>query len=153
MADPDWIGSGVEDAWWSWDGKHAYYTRKRDGGNIRDTFSQAIEGGTAARLDGAALAGIDGEQQVIDPRRTRMAFVRNGDIFVRDLSTGALTQLTRTDSGESRPQWGSDGALAWLAGNDLFRWTAAGGAAQASPLTAEDATDSTERRRVGERGS
>src|SRR3546814_3918551 len=77
MADPDWIGSGVEDAWWSWDGKHAYYTRKRDGGNIRDTFSQAIEGGTAARLDGAALAGIDGEQQVIDPRRTRMAFVRS----------------------------------------------------------------------------
>src|SRR3546814_210042 len=102
MADPDWIGSGVEDAWWSWDGKHAYYTRKRDGGNIRDTFSQAIEGGTAARLDGAALAGIDGEQQVIDPRRTRMAFVRNGDIFVRDLSTGALTQLTRTDAGDRK---------------------------------------------------
>src|SRR3546814_4318195 len=63
MADPDWIGSGVEDAWWSWDGKHAYYTRKRDGGNIRDTFSQAVEpapaeagGGAATRLDGAALA-------------------------------------------------------------------------------------------------
>src|SRR3546814_2952488 len=70
MADPDWIGSGVEDAWWSWDGKHAYYTRKRDGGNIRDTFSQAIEGGTAARLDGAALAGIDGEQQVRSEEHT-----------------------------------------------------------------------------------
>src|SRR3546814_8102355 len=138
MADPDWIGSGVEDAWWSWDGKHAYYTRKRDGGNIRDTFSQAIEGGTAARLDGAALAGIDGEQQAVDPRGTRMAFVRNGDIFVRNLSTGALTQLTRTDAGESRPQWGSDGALVWRAGNDWFRWTAAGGAVQASLLKAED---------------
>src|SRR3546814_3575941 len=97
MADPDWIGSGVEDAWWSWDGKHAYYTRKRDGGNIRDTFSQAIEGGTAARLDGAALAGIDGEQQVIDPRRTRMAFVRNGDIFVRrsEEHTSELQSLMR----------------------------------------------------------
>src|SRR5690606_37886966 len=82
MADPDWIGSGVEDAWWSWDGKHAYYTRKRDGGNIRDTFSQAVDGGAAARLDGAALAGIDGDQQAVDPRRARMAFVRNGDIFV-----------------------------------------------------------------------
>src|SRR3546814_18976607 len=67
-----------------------------------------------------------------------MAFVRNGDIFVRDLSTGALTQLTRTDAGESRPQWGSDGALVWRAGNDWFRWTAAGGAAQASLLKAED---------------
>ena len=141
MADPDWIGSGVEDAWWSWDGKHTYYTRKRDGGNIRDTFSQAIDGGAAARLDGAALAGIDGEQQAVDPRRTRMAFVRNGDIFVRDLSNGALTQLTRTDAGESRPQWGSDGALVWRAGNDWFRWTAAGGTAQASLLKAEDDPD------------
>src|SRR3546814_18380784 len=106
----DWssdVCSSDLDAWWSWDGKHAYYTRKRDGGNIRDTFSQAVEpapaeagGGAATRLDGAALAGIDGEQQVIGPQRTRMAFVRNGDIFVRNLSTGALTQLTRTDAGE-----------------------------------------------------
>src|SRR3546814_12223138 len=96
-------------------------------GNIRDTFSQAIEGGTAARLDGAALAGIDGEQQVIDPRRTRMAFVRNGEIFVRDLSTGALTQLTRTDAVESRPQRGSAGPLVWRPGTDWFRSTAARG--------------------------
>jgi dipeptidyl aminopeptidase/acylaminoacyl peptidase len=145
MSDPDWVGSGVEDAWWSWDGRNAYYTLKRDGGNIRDTFSQAVEpapaeagGGAATRLDGAALAGIDGAQQVVDPQRTRMAFVRNGDIFVRDLSSGALTQLTRTDAGESRPQWGSDGSLVWRSGNDWFRWTARGGTAQASLLKAED---------------
>ena len=148
MSDPDWIGAGVEDAWWSWDGRHAYYTRKRDGENIRDTYSQRVEpapaeaGAEAAlRLDGAALAGIDGGQQVVDPRRARMAFVRNGDIFVRDLATGALSQLTRTDVGESRPQWGSDGALVWRAGNDWFRWTADGGTAQASLLKAEDDPD------------
>src|SRR5690606_11981599 len=45
MADPDWIGSGVDRAWWSWDGTHAYYLRKRDGSDIRDTYSQAVEGG------------------------------------------------------------------------------------------------------------
>src|SRR5690606_21329943 len=141
MADPDWIGSGVDRAWWSWDGTHAYYLRKRDGGDIRDTYSQPVEGGTAARLDGAALADIDGAWQVVDPQRSRMAFVRNGDIFVRDLSSGALTQLTRTDAGESRPQWSDDGALVWRAGNDWFRWTAAGGTAQASLLKAEDNPD------------
>src|SRR3546814_13452710 len=70
LADPDWIGSGVEDAWWSWDGKHADYPRKRDGGNSRDTFSQALEGGTAARLDGAARAGVGGEHRARDRRRT-----------------------------------------------------------------------------------
>jgi len=138
MADPDWIGPGVEGAWWSWDGQHAYYTLKRDGGSIRDTWTTAIAGGAPARLDGAALAGIDGAQQAIDPQRTRMAFVRNGDVFVRDLRSGALIQLSRTDGEESRPQWGSDGSLVWRAGNDWFRWTAAGGVMQASNLKAED---------------
>ena len=148
MADPDWIGSGVDRAWWSWDGTHAYYLRKRDGSDIRDTYSQAVEpapagaGGSATtRLDGAALAGIDGARQVVDPQHRRMAFVRNGDIFVRDLSSGSLTQLTRTDAAESRPQWGSDGALVWRAGNDWFRWTTAHGTAQASLLKAEDDPD------------
>jgi len=138
MADPDWIGAGVEQAWWSWDGKQVYYTSKRDGGSIRDTFMQSINAGAASRLDGAALADIDGSRQVIDTTRTRMAFVRNGDIFVRDLRSGALTQLSRTEAAESRPQWGSDGSLVWRAGNDWFRWTTATGAMQASNLKAED---------------
>ena len=36
MADPDWIGPAVEQAWWSWDGTTAYYELKRAGSNIRD---------------------------------------------------------------------------------------------------------------------
>uniref|UniRef100_UPI0011CBB066 S9 family peptidase n=1 Tax=Vulcaniibacterium gelatinicum TaxID=2598725 RepID=UPI0011CBB066 len=50
------------------------------------------------------------------------AFVRNGDVFVRDLRSGALSQLTRTEAQESRPQWGRDGGLVWRAGNEWFRW-------------------------------
>ncbi len=138
MADPDWIGPGVENAWWSWDGRQAYYTLKRDGGSIRDTWAHGIDATTPIRLDGAALADIDGAQQTIDPQRARMAFVRNGDIFVRDLSTGTLTQLTRSDIAESRPQWGSDGGLVWRAGNDWFRWNARTGVGQASLLKAQD---------------
>src|SRR5690349_11339835 len=106
MADPDWIGNGVEDAWWAWDGRHVQYTVKRDGATIRDTWQQASEGGDgAARVDGAARAALDAANPVYDPAHRRMAFVRNGDVFVRDLSTGALTQLTRTDAEESLPQW------------------------------------------------
>ena len=36
MADPDWIGNSVEQAWWSWDGRELLYTRKREGASIRD---------------------------------------------------------------------------------------------------------------------
>ncbi|WP_407353119.1 prolyl oligopeptidase family serine peptidase [Luteimonas sp. R10] len=140
MADPDWIGPPVERAWWSWDGRHAYYSLKRDGSDIRDTYRQAISGGETALIDGAARAGIDGLQPVYDATRTRAAFVRDGDVFVRDLRSGALAQLTRSDESAASPRWGDDGALVWRVGDDRwFRWTARDGVTEAAILKAEDA--------------
>ena len=49
MAHPDWIGPPVEAAWWSLDGQRALYTLKRAGSPVRDTWSQAVVGGPAAR--------------------------------------------------------------------------------------------------------
>jgi dipeptidyl aminopeptidase/acylaminoacyl peptidase len=138
MADPDWIGPGVEDAWWAWDGRHVQYTVKRSGATIRDTWQQGSEGGdAAARIDGAARAALDAAHPAYDAAHARMAFVRNGDVFVRDLATGALTQLTRTDAEESLPQWSRDGGLVWRVGNDWYRWTAASGVVQAALPRAE----------------
>ncbi|WP_133501733.1 alpha/beta hydrolase family protein [Cognatilysobacter terrigena] len=141
MADPDWIGNAVEQAWWSWDGQNAYFTQKRAGATIRDTFRQPITGGAATKLDGADRAAIDGDDAVVDASGTRMAFSRGGDIFVRDLKSGALTQVTRTDAEESRPQWGPQGQLVFRAGNDWFTWRAGTGIAQASTLKLEDDPD------------
>ena len=143
MADPDWIGPPVEDAWWAWDGDRVQYTLKRDGATIRDTWQQAIEGGAAARVDGAARAGLDAPDPVYDAQRARMAFVRNGDVFVRDLRAGTLTQVTRSNDDDALPQWSSDGGLVWRVGNDWYRWTAADGVRQAAIVKAENAPDTT----------
>jgi hypothetical protein len=137
MADPDWIGPPVEDAWWAWDGRRVQYARKRDGATIRDTWQQTIDGGAAARVDGAARADLDAADPVYDTQRARMAFVRNGDVFVRDLRSGALTQVTRSNDDDALPKWSSDGGLAWRVGNDWYRWTAAGGVHQAAIAKAE----------------
>ncbi len=138
MADPDWIGNAVEQAWWSLDGKTALYQRKREGATIRDLWQVPVAGGAPVKVGDAARAGLDAARPVYDATRTRAAFARNGDIFVRDLRSGALTQLTRTEAQESRPQWSRDGALVWRAGNDWYRWTAALGVVQASNLQAVD---------------
>jgi dipeptidyl aminopeptidase/acylaminoacyl peptidase len=140
MADPDWIGPPVENAWWSWDGTQVQYQLKRAGATIRDTWRVASDGSAApVRVDGAALAGLDGADAVYDAKRERMAFVRNGDVFVRDLRDGALRQVTRSNDEEALPQWGSDGSLSWRVGNDWYRWTAAGGVVQAAAVLAEKA--------------
>lgn len=138
MADPDWIGPAVEDVWWRWDGKAAQYTAKRDGASIRDTWQVGLEGGAPARMDGSARADLDAPGAVYDAQRARSAFIRNGDVFVRDLRSGKLAQLTRSNDDEALPQWSSDGGLAWRVGNDWYRWTAAGGVVQAAMVKAED---------------
>jgi hypothetical protein len=97
MADPDWIGPSVEQAWWAWDGRHVQYTLKRAGATIRDTWQQDLAGGSGARIDDAGRAQLDAAAPAYDTARTRMAFVRNGDVFVRDLRSGALTQVTRSN--------------------------------------------------------
>ena len=139
MADPDWIGPPVEQAWWRWDGKAADYTLKRAGGSIRDTWQVGIDGGAPARVGDGERAALDAPDPVYDAGATRMAFVRNGDVFVRDLRNGALVQLTRGNDEESRLQWGSDGALVWRGGDDAwFRWNGSV-VSQAAQLEAEDA--------------
>ena len=123
MADPDWIGPGVEDAWWRWDGRGIDYNLKREGEAIRDTWHVAVSGTpTPVRLQAAERADLDASGAIHSPDNRRSAFVRNGDVFIRDLQSGALTQLTRTVARESRLQWSSDGALVWRQGNDWYRW-------------------------------
>ncbi|WVK06066.1 prolyl oligopeptidase family serine peptidase [Xanthomonas campestris pv. olitorii] len=137
MADPDWIGPSVDQAWWQWDGKQVQYLLKRDGSPVRDTYRQGTGGGAAERVADTARAGLDAANPSYDATRQRMLFARNGDIFLRDLRTGALTQLTRSNEIESRPQFASDGGAIWRAGNNWYHWSADGGTAQVAVVKAE----------------
>ncbi|SFL04748.1 S9 family peptidase [Lysobacter sp. cf310] len=139
MADPDWIGPPVEQAWWAWDGQRVQYQLKREGATVRDTWQQGTgANAVAAKIDGAARADLDAAQPVYDAQRARMAYVRNGDVFVRDLRSGALTQVTRSNDKESRPQWSHDGKLVFRVDNNWYLWRAGQGVSQAAQLKAEN---------------
>ncbi|WP_447729100.1 S9 family peptidase [Pseudoxanthomonas suwonensis] len=137
MADPDWIGPPVEKAWWSWDGREAQLLLKREGSAVRDTWRQPVAGGALERVSDADRGGLDAPDPVYDPQRRRMAYVRNGDVFVRDLASGALTQLTRTAQAEAQVRFAADGGVLWRVGNDWFHWSPGGVAAQVVALKAE----------------
>jgi dipeptidyl aminopeptidase/acylaminoacyl peptidase len=141
MSDPDWIGAPVEQAWWAWDSRQVQYLIKRDGATIRDTWQQKADGGVAAKIDGAARSQLDAAQPVFDTPHTRMAFVRSGDVFVRDLHNGSLVQVTRTDAAESLPQWSRDGNLVFRVGNDWYQWRTGAGVSQAAIVKAEKDPD------------
>ena len=141
MADPDWIGAPVEDAWWRWDGKAAQYTLKRSGASIRDIWQVGIDAGSPTIIEGSTRADLDAADAILDAVGSRSAFIRNGDVFVRDLRSGTLTQLTRSNDGESRLLWSRDGALVWRSGEAWYRWDGRN-LVQAAQLKTEDAPGS-----------
>ncbi|KFN48752.1 hypothetical protein N790_05715 [Arenimonas malthae CC-JY-1] len=123
MAHPDWIGPPVESAWWSLDGQRAYYTLKREGSPVRDTWTVPVAGGEPAKVEGAALAELDAANPRYDAAHRQAVFVRNGDVFLRVLG-GPLLQLTRSSEAEDGARFAADGrGVIWRVGNDWFRWS------------------------------
>jgi dipeptidyl aminopeptidase/acylaminoacyl peptidase len=120
MADPDWIGPPVKDAYWSADGRAVYYSLKRSGSPIVDLHRIEPATGKDQVVDAAAMANADGPA-VYDHAGKRAAFIRNRDIFVRDLSSGRLLQITRTPQVKSSPHFSFDGRLlSFRVDNDWF---------------------------------
>ena len=127
MADPDWIGPPVETPYWSADGRSLYYDLKRNGSPVRDRHRFDVADSRDVVVDPAAMANADGDGAVYDRTRTRAAFVRNGDVFVRELASGRLLQVTRTPESEASPQFSADGrSLQYRSGNAWFTWDIAG---------------------------
>ncbi|WP_257385707.1 S9 family peptidase [Tahibacter caeni] len=128
MAEPDWIGPAVESPYWSADGSTVYYALKRDGSPVRDLHRIDVAGGADQVLGAAELAGIDGKDAVFDQARRRAAFIRNGDVFVRDLASKRLIQVTRSTAEESAPQFSADqNSLQYRVGNDWYGYDFAAG--------------------------
>jgi len=123
MADPDWIGPPVERPFWSLDGGAVIYSLKRAGSPVRDLWRSPAGGGPARRVPLAELSALDASQPVFDRERHRAAFVRNGDVFVRDLKSRRLTQVTRTPAFENSPQFSADGrSLQFRSGTDWLAY-------------------------------
>src|SRR5690242_491836 len=127
MANPDWIGHPVESPYWSVDGRSLYYRVQRDGSPVRDLYRVDPATGKSEKLDPAAVAQADGPA-VFDRRHTHAAFIRHGDVFVVDLTSGRRRQVTRTPEDESSPQFSADGrALQYRQGNDWVSYDLASG--------------------------
>ncbi|MGB6310821.1 MAG: prolyl oligopeptidase family serine peptidase [Steroidobacteraceae bacterium] len=120
MADPDWIGASVRGVYWSADGRAIYYSAKRSGSPIVDLHRVDVADRKDHSIEPQAMAQADGPPEFDDAGK-RAAFVRNGDIFVRDVGSGRLTQITKTPQNEAAPQFSADGRLlSFRVDNDWF---------------------------------
>ena len=123
MAEPDWIGNPVESAWWAWDSRNVQYTIKRDGSPVRDTWQMDVGAPASAAVVADAQRGnLDTAARIYNASRSQMAFVRDGNVFVRDLRSGALTQVTHGDASARGLAFAGDNGLVWHSGHTWYHF-------------------------------
>jgi len=87
---------------------------------LYDLRRVAIGDGKDQTVEPKTMAGAD-SPSVYDRAGKRAAFARNGDIFVREVASGRLTQITRTAETKAAPQFSADGRLlSFRVNNDWF---------------------------------
>lgn len=122
MAEPDWLGRQPIAPYLSMDGKTVYFERKKEGSFNRELWRLALPDGQMEKLSTKAMRQRDVREFALD-RSGRMAvYARDGDIFVRDLSTGVERQLTATEDDEYAPQFVDDSNTVGFWRGDSYFW-------------------------------
>src|SRR5579872_5545409 len=125
MRGPGLYGYEPSVARWSGDSQRIYFQWKQSTDAINkdpDTYVVDRTGGAAPRKlseDEAKLAPPATGSSSIDKKRT--TYVRDGDIFVYDSTTGQTRQITKTTDIESDPHFTQDGrSVAFTRANNLY---------------------------------
>ncbi|MGA9852859.1 MAG: prolyl oligopeptidase family serine peptidase [Gammaproteobacteria bacterium] len=121
MANPDWIGNPPERAYWGYDSRHIYYWQKRDGSQLRDLYAVAVSTDAVHKVPDNELGSVSAPGNDFNPAHTLKVFVRDNNVFVRTLASGALRQLTRDTTPKSDASFMADGEhVQWHEDNDIY---------------------------------
>ena len=116
----DWIGTPPEDPYWADDGRSIYYSQRRTGSDIVDLHRIVLGSGRSEVVAASELGKVDASGGSWSRDRSVKAFVREGDLFVRESSGRPSRQLTRTNEAESAPLVLADGDRVAFRRGDAF---------------------------------
>ena len=105
MADPDWIGNPPENPYWAGDGRAVYFERKRQGSPLRDLYRLRLDERQPRLVPDAERGAAGAPGGAISRDRRWMTYARDGDVFLENVATGAVRQLTRTAEAKTDPRF------------------------------------------------
>ena len=127
MAHPDWLGRSPENFYWADDGESFYYERKVAGSEERKLHQASLTGEILRTVVDGERGAIDVEAGSYNRDFSLKVYERHGDIYLKDLESGEVRQLTRTVAAESDPLFMADGsAVAYERGEAFFARQLAG---------------------------
>jgi dipeptidyl aminopeptidase/acylaminoacyl peptidase len=117
------VGHQPGQPYWSADGRSIYFMWNPDGAPSDSLHRYDLLAGTIEKVDAVVGGALPPRQHVYSRDRSLMLYVRNGDVFLHDVASGRVQQVTATLQGVSSPSFtGDERGVVWVSGNNLYRW-------------------------------
>jgi len=121
MADPDWFGRSPESWYWGDDSRTVYYQQKQLGNPLRDLYSlDLLNSNKTIQVELSAKHEVADKNAKFNQARTHKVYSFNGDVFVKNIATSQIKQLTFTSSYEGNAIFLTNGNIAYQVGNVFY---------------------------------
>ena len=125
MADPDWFGRAPESWYWGDDSKTIFYRQKQLGNPLRDLYQLSPD--QQASKDNGQLVSLAKQHQYDDKNAqvnsagTHEVYIFKGNVYVKDLRSQVVNQVTRTSTKASQAMFLNNGDIAYRVGNSFYQ--------------------------------
>ena len=122
MADPDWIGRAPESWYWGDDSNTVYFKQKQLGNPLRDLFSKNLATDTTngSKVELAKMHLAADKNAVSNQSGSHKVYTFKGNVFVKNIKTQSVKQLTYTSANETQPLFLTNGDIAYRVGNVFY---------------------------------
>lgn len=120
MSDPSWIANSPQQPRWLADSSGIIFEQNKQQGTLTNTMLLDLDSGAASKVELGQLHTVQQGQLIHNKDKSKAAYIFQGDVYIKDLRSGQLTQLTKTSARESSPLFLTDNRLAYWQGNKAY---------------------------------
>jgi dipeptidyl aminopeptidase/acylaminoacyl peptidase len=128
MRDPKWIGTSPSNIVWSDDSRRLYFNWNPDNADRDELFTITPDDLKPVKFSSTEQGADKPQYGTWNKKHTLKVYEKNGDIYLSDLKTGSVQQLTSTVERESNPAFGGDdSSVLFMRGDNLYALKINGG--------------------------
>ncbi len=121
MADPDWFGRAPESWYWGDDSNTVFYKQKQLGTPLRDLLVKSLAANsTVSKVKLSNQHKVSNNNAKRNITDSHEVYTYSGNVFVKDLTSKMVTQITHTSTQETDAIFLTNGQVAYRAGNSFF---------------------------------
>jgi len=123
MRDPKWLGTSPSRVHWSENGSKIYFMWNPDNNDGDSLYSVSVNGGAPEKVSFEERKNLPPQSGDYNKARTEKVYSQHGDVFLLEIKSGKIRQITNTVESESNPEFTFDEkSITYEKDNNLYKW-------------------------------